>query len=104
MERTMQFLGWTGGSKDSTGAMSGGLDRVKTLRGIAALMVPGGHSLLVFSVDNLPTLRTVPFAEVPGVESLVTKALLVLFNGNSAVTLFFAMRGFCLRLPLDRAQ
>jgi peptidoglycan/LPS O-acetylase OafA/YrhL len=104
MERTMQFLGWTGGSKDSTGAMSGGLDRVTTLRGIAALMVAVGHSLLVFSVDNLPTLRTVPFAEVPGVESLVIKALLVLFNGNSAVTLFFVISGFVLGLSLDRGK
>ncbi|MBC7839889.1 MAG: hypothetical protein H7Y39_14815 [Nitrospiraceae bacterium] len=65
-------------------------------------MVAGGHSLMVFAVDGLPTLWNVPFAEVPGIESLATKALLVLFNG--AVTLFFVISGFVLGLSLDRVK
>jgi peptidoglycan/LPS O-acetylase OafA/YrhL len=100
----MQALGWTGGSRDPKEEMPASLDRVTTLRGVAALMVAVGHSLMVFSVDSLPTLQTVPFAEVPGVESLVTKMLLVLFNGNSAITLFFVISGFVLGLSLDRGK
>ena len=100
----MQVLGWTDGSSDSMEKVPANLDRVTTLRGVAALMVAVGHGLMVFSVDSLPRLWTVPFAEVPGIESLVTKALLVLFNGNSAVTLFFVISGFVLGLSLDRGK
>lgn len=100
----MEVLGWTGGSKDSKEEIPANLDRVTTLRGVAALMVAVGHSLMVFSVDGFPTRWTIPFAEVPGIESLVTKALLVLFNGKSAVTLFFVISGFVLGLSLDRGK
>jgi peptidoglycan/LPS O-acetylase OafA/YrhL len=104
MEKRMQVFKWTDGSRDSKDQMPANLDRVTTLRGIAALMVAVGHSLMVFSVDGLPTLWTVPFAEVPGIQSLITKALLVLFNGNAAVTLFFVISGFVLGLSLDRGK
>lgn len=65
-------------------------------------MVAVGHSLMVFSVDGIPELWRVPFAEAPGIESLMTKALLLVFNGSSAVTLFFVISGFVLGLSLDR--
>lgn len=85
-------------------AMPGALDRVTTLRGIAALMVAVGHSLMVFSVDGISELWRVSFAEAPGVESLTSKALLLVFNGSSAVTLFFVISGFVLGLSLDRGK
>lgn len=104
MKRRMQVFGWTHVSRNLNEELPTNLLRVTTLRGVAALMVAVGHSLMVFAVDGLPTLWNVPFAEVPGIESLATKALLVLFNGNSAVTLFFVISGFVLGLSLDRVK
>lgn len=100
----MQGLGWINKLRNIKEEMPDNLDRVTTLRGVAALMVAGGHSLMVFSSDSLPMPWNVFFVEVPGIESLVTKALLVLFNGNSAVALFFVISGFVLGLSLDRGK
>jgi len=104
MARGLQGFGWVNGPGNLKEEMPDHLDRVTTLRGVAALMVAGGYSLMVFSVDSLPTVWNVSFSEAPGIDSLVTKALLVLFNGNSAATLFFVISGFVLGLSLDRGK
>ena len=98
----MEVLGWPDGSRDSKEEMPANLNRVTTMRGLEALLVAFGHSLMVLSVDGLPTPRTVPFTEFPGIESLLTKALLLLSNRNSAIMIFFVISGFVLGLSLDR--
>lgn len=75
---------------------------VESLRGLAALMVAIGHSLLVVSVDQIDNIFTVRPFDIHGVQSFVTQMLLILFNGGAAVVMFFAISGCVLGLSLDR--
>lgn len=82
---------------------SDALDRLTALRGAAALMVAVGHSLMVLSVEIPLASQYKHFQEVSGIQSLITRILLAVFNGNSAVILFFVLSGFVLGLSLDRS-
>lgn len=62
--------------------------RLEAIRGLAALMVAGGHSLVVY-----PTF---------GVAGRCTSALRVVLNGNSAVAMFFVLSGLVLGMGLQR--
>jgi peptidoglycan/LPS O-acetylase OafA/YrhL len=85
-------------SKESFMRISG----LESLRGIAALMVAVGHSLIVLSVDNIVNIWAVSFNDLYRIQSILTRLLLVFFNGGVAVTIFFALSGFVLGLSLDR--
>lgn len=89
-------------SQEISEGIPASFERLTALRGIAALMVAVGHSLMTFSVDSLPALWNVSFSETQGYQSFITKALLILFNGDSAVVLFFVLSGLVLGLSLDR--
>ena len=65
------------------------IGRLEALRGLAAMTVAAGHALLVAPVSGLH-------------ESLV-KVLVLLFNGQAAVTVFFVLSGFVLGLSLRRS-
>jgi peptidoglycan/LPS O-acetylase OafA/YrhL len=69
---------------------------------VAALMVALSHSLLAIQVDGIAHIWSTPLAEVAGLQSAITRALLIPFNGGAAVTVFFVLSGFVLGLSLDR--
>ena len=75
---------------------------LESLRGVAALMVALSHSLLAVQVDGIAHIWSTPLSEVAGVQSAITRALLIPFNGGAAVTVFFVLSGFVLGLSLDR--
>lgn len=64
------------------------LPRLEALRGLAALAVAGGHSMLLFAVAK-PELH-------------VVRAWTMLVNGHAAVAIFFALSGYVLGLGLHR--
>lgn len=78
------------------------IPRVESLRGLAALMVAIGHSLLVVSVDHIDNIFAIRLFDIHGVQSFVTQMLLILFNGGAAVVMFFVISGCVLGLSLDR--
>jgi peptidoglycan/LPS O-acetylase OafA/YrhL len=76
--------------------------RIESLRGIAALMVAIFHSIHLLAVDGIPQVYLKTVWDVGGGQALVTRLLMVLFNGGAAVSLFFVMSGFVLTLSLAR--
>ncbi len=78
------------------------LPRIESLRGLAALMVAVGHSLIMMSVDGIDNIFEVSVFDFRGVQSSITQILLVFFNGGAAVTLFFIISGFVLGRSLDK--
>jgi peptidoglycan/LPS O-acetylase OafA/YrhL len=62
--------------------------RLESIRGLAALMVAGSHSLLVY-----PTT---------GVSNWVTNSMRLVLNGDAAVTMFFLLSGLVLGMGLQR--
>lgn len=73
------------------------------MRGIAALMVALCHCLLVLSVDGLNNIWFATFSELAGVQSAITRFLLLFFNGGAAVVVFFVLSGYVLGLSLDKS-
>jgi peptidoglycan/LPS O-acetylase OafA/YrhL len=66
------------------------LHRLESLRGIAAFMVAGQHSFMIFSVGNW--------------QDIVSKLATIPFNGSAAVSLFFVLSGLVLRGSLIRGK
>ncbi len=62
--------------------------RLEAIRGLAALMVAVGHALVVYPVQDFARTTTL--------------ALRTIFNGDSAVTMFFVLSGLVLGLGLQR--
>ena len=75
---------------------------LESLRGVAALMVALCHCLLVLSVDGIDNIWFAHFDELNGVQSAITRCLLVFLNGGAAVTVFFVLSGYVLGLSLDK--
>jgi peptidoglycan/LPS O-acetylase OafA/YrhL len=69
---------------------------------VAALMVALSHCLLVLTVDGIDNIWFARFGELNGLQSTITRSLLVPFNGGAAVTVFFVLSGYVLGLSLDR--
>ena len=65
-------------------------------------MVALSHSLLVLQVDGISHIWSTPLTEMAGVQSAITRALLIPLNGGAAVTVFFVLSGYVLGLSLDR--
>jgi peptidoglycan/LPS O-acetylase OafA/YrhL len=78
------------------------LKNLESLRGVAALMVALSHSLLVLTVDGIDSIWFATFSELQGVQSAITRFLLVFFNGGAAVIVFFVLSGYVLGLSLDK--
>jgi len=72
-----------------------------SLRGLAACVVVVFHALLVFEVAGLDDPHRAALAAEPG-WGLVVHGLLALFNGHSAVIVFFVLSGLVLALSLER--
>ncbi len=75
---------------------------LESLRGIAALMVALCHCLLVLTVDGNQNIWFATFNELAGVQSAITRFLLIFFNGGAAVVMFFVLSGYVLGLSLDK--
>ena len=65
-------------------------------------MVALSHSLLVLTVDGIDNIWFASFTELEGVQSAITRFLLVFLNGGAAVIVFFVLSGYVLGLSLDR--
>ncbi len=78
------------------------ISRLESLRGLAALMVAVGHCFVMLEVDGLADIRQIPFAELPGWRSWVSRVMLIVFNGPAAVTVFFVLSGTVLGMSLER--
>jgi len=78
------------------------LKNLESLRGIAALMVALSHSLLVLTVDGIDNIWFATFSELAGVQSAITRFLLIFLNGGAAVIVFFVLSGYVLGLSLDK--
>ncbi len=85
--------------QESVPGFSRGLN---SLRGIAALIVVVYHALLIFQVGEVDDPH---HQALDGKDPwlLLVHALLALFNGSAAVTLFFVLSGTVLSISLDRA-
>lgn len=71
------------------------------LRGLAALAVIFYHGIL-HREDLIPSVLLPSITSLTSATDIVTKLLLSLFNGHSAVLLFFVLSGFVLRQSLER--
>jgi peptidoglycan/LPS O-acetylase OafA/YrhL len=73
------------------------------LRGCAALAVVMFHGILHFNTALIDRVLYQPIANVHGASDWVAKVLLAIFNGESAVILFFVLSGYVLGASLDRS-
>ena len=65
-------------------------------------MVALSHCLLVLTVDGIDNIWFATFSELAGVQSSITRFLLIFLNGGAAVIIFFVLSGYVLGLSLDR--
>ena len=73
-------------AKSDAGTQSTFQPRLEALRGVAALAVAGGHSVVMFGMDPI--------------EQKVAHLLRLVLNGHAAVSVFFALSGYVLALSL----
>lgn len=85
---------------DTSGKGKGRLLALDGLRGYAALSVVIYHAILVFVEKRASELLATPIHKVAAGDRLA-KALVVVFNGELAVMLFFAMSGAVLLRALE---
>ncbi len=79
-----------GGASSERKRNSNFIDRLEAVRGVAAMMVAMGHSLVI-----LPSF---------GWQEPIVFILLLIMNGRAAVTLFFVLSGLVLGLSLRRGK
>lgn len=65
-------------------------------------MVALSHCLLVLTVDGIDSIWFTQFSDIAGVQSGITRFLLIFLNGGAAVTVFFVLSGYVLGLSLDK--
>jgi len=69
---------------------------------MAALMVAVFHSIHLLPVNGIAQVYLKTIWDIHGAQALLTRLLMVFFNGGAAVSLFFVMSGFVLALSLGR--
>ncbi len=74
----------------------GFLDRLEALRGIAALWVAVGHSMIWLVIGVQPAILLKPLWDVHGAQAGIARATLSVFSGAAAVNIFFVLSGFVL--------
>lgn len=78
------------------------LQRLESLRGLAALMVAVGHSFLVLSIYGITKIWTLKISDINGIQAFLVRFIITIFNGGAAVTIFFVLSGYLLSLSLDK--
>jgi peptidoglycan/LPS O-acetylase OafA/YrhL len=77
---------------------------LESLRGLAALMVAVGHSMMVLKVDAIDMVWARPIWTLPSLDAKLVKLILMFANGGAAVSLFFVLSGVVLGLSLDNSK
>jgi peptidoglycan/LPS O-acetylase OafA/YrhL len=77
---------------------------LESLRGLAALMVAVGHSMMALKIGGLDMLWARPLRTLDSFDAIAAKAILFFASGGAAVTLFFVLSGVVLGLSLDHAK
>lgn len=72
------------------------LDALDGLRGYAALIVVPYHTITGIKPDSIPFLVGTPLIEMGASDPWMTKLAIAIFNGESAVLLFFVLSGYVL--------
>lgn len=75
---------------------NGRLEALDGLRGYAALAVVPYHMITGIRPDTIPFLVSTPLLKMGADDPWITKLAITIFNGESAVLLFFALSGFVL--------
>lgn len=77
---------------------------LESLRGLAALNVAIFHAFRFFPVGAHDAVYAMTFWEIDGFAVGLARLLMVVLNGNAAVSLFFVISGFVLSLSLMRSK
>jgi peptidoglycan/LPS O-acetylase OafA/YrhL len=77
--------------------------RLTSIRGVASLIVVFHHAMLLFRVEGLGDTLRLPL-QISDHKLLVQQVLLIAFNGQAAVLLFFVLSGCVLSLSLQSAS
>lgn len=72
------------------------------LRGLAAFVIAIYHSLFILKVDGIRNIFEYKFDIHVGLQALTTQVLLLFFNGNAAISIFFILSGFVLGISLAK--
>ncbi|MFM0629587.1 acyltransferase family protein [Paraburkholderia xenovorans] len=75
---------------------TGFLGRLEALRGVAALWVAVGHSMIWLVIGAEPAIWSKALWDVRGVQPGIARATISIFSGAAAVDIFFILSGFVL--------
>ena len=78
-------------------------ERLEALRGVAALAVAVGHSLLWLKLGDEASIWQVSLWKVHGLQATTARAILAFANGAPAVNIFFVLSGVVLTWSLMRS-
>ncbi len=67
-------------------------------------MVAVFHCIHLLSVNGIPQVYVSTIWDIHGAQAVLTRLLMVFFNGGAAVSLFFVMSGYVLALSLGRDE
>ncbi|MFM0692221.1 acyltransferase [Paraburkholderia graminis] len=85
------------------GSSTGFIERLESLRGLAALWVAVGHSMIWLVVGSEAAIWSKPVWKVHGVQATIARVLITFFSGAAAVDIFFVLSGFVLARSLAGA-
>jgi peptidoglycan/LPS O-acetylase OafA/YrhL len=77
---------------------------LQALRGLMALMIAIGHSLLLFSIGGVNNLYERQFLDLPKNEAVLAQLLRTIFNGSAAVAFFFVLSGYLVNHSLNEKK
>ncbi|UZT95431.1 MULTISPECIES: acyltransferase family protein [Pseudomonas] len=76
--------------------------RLESLRGLAAICVAVGHSLIWLRFITEPAIWVKSVFDVNGIQASIARALIAVFSGAAAVDLFFVLSGYVLAQSISR--
>lgn len=76
--------------------------RLESLRGLAAICVAVGHSLIWLRFITEPAIWVKSVFEVSGIQATIARVLITVFSGAAAVDIFFVLSGYVLAKSISR--